>query len=27
LCAGADFLVKPFSPAKLEARVNVLTGR
>jgi len=27
LCAGADFLVKPFSPAKLEARVNVLTGK
>jgi len=27
LCAGTDFLVKPFSPAKLEARVNVLTGK
>ncbi|MBL9209361.1 MAG: response regulator transcription factor [Opitutaceae bacterium] len=27
LCAGADFLAKPFSPAKLEARVNVLTGK
>jgi len=27
LCAGADFLVKPFSPAKLEARVNLLTGK